>query len=86
MLIPICKAFFLYSQPASDFPTTIFPNELSFAVTSPFAAVCAGELAPYNNKANLLAPVEKRKIRINIMHEQTGQGIRAWEKTVMHDC
>lgn len=69
-----------------SFPPTIFPNESSFAVTSQFATACAGEFAPYKNKANLLAPVGKKKVRINVMHEQTGQGIRAWGKNVMHGC
>lgn len=49
-------------------------------VTGLFVAVYAGELAPYNNKANLLAPVEKKKIRINVMHERTGRGILAGGK------
>lgn len=54
-------------------------------VTGLFAAVYAGELAPYNNKANLLAAVEK-KIRINVMHERTGRGILRGGKNDMHGC
>lgn len=48
-------------QLASHFTSAIFLNESARVVTGLVAAVYAGELAPYNNKANLLAAVEKKK-------------------------
>lgn len=49
-------------------------------VTGLVAAVYAGELAPYNNKANLLAAVEKKKLGLMLcMSELVGEYLRGGE-------